>query len=132
MEYHIKQREAVDTSKGVQELIVLMSEGNPGALRVLMELVSTGPMGDGVKAILDLDDMNLRGPQIWVAYKDHCQGSLEAFADAIKARDPELVRTVNAEMQRDESFQFEAVTAGGSSKRSFLKRDSQTIEEGRY
>lgn len=45
--------------------------------------------------LLNLDDMNIRGPQIWVAYKDICKGDLEQLVGRIEKRDPELVAAIN-------------------------------------
>jgi hypothetical protein len=42
--------------------------------------------------LLDLDDMNMRGSQIWVGFKNHCEGEIDVFLDAVKNRDPELVK----------------------------------------
>ena len=42
---------------------------------------------DGIFDILSLDDMNMRGSQIWVAYKDHCGQDIEKFIACIKERE---------------------------------------------
>lgn len=75
--------------------IVSLSEGNPGAISVLVKLLEAGPLG--FMDILHLDDMGMKGPQIWVAWKDHCKQDIEAFRKAIRARDPDMVATVNRE-----------------------------------
>ncbi len=46
--------------------------------------------------VLALDDMNLRGWQIWVAWKDHCKADMPTFLKALAERDPEMVATVNS------------------------------------
>ena len=78
------------------DIMQTMSEGNPGALRVLMDVLTAGPLG--LFDILHLDDMVMRCPQIWVAYKDHCKEDINTFVAAIRARDPQMVQTVNAEI----------------------------------
>lgn len=92
-----------------QDMIFEMSEGNPGALRVLMEMLQGDQMG-GFMSILGLDDMNIRGSQIWVAYKDHCKSEIATLREAINGRDPALVATVNREHPHGE----QAVTSGAS------------------
>lgn len=64
------------------DIAVKMTEGNPGALRVLMEIIEQGkaidphdgfaPMGP----ILSLDTRGIYGPRIWVLYTNVCHGSL--------------------------------------------------------
>lgn len=74
-------------------MIVAMAEGNPGAVRVLTELIKADPMG--IIEMLNFDDMNMRGSQIWVAYKDYCGCDIHKLRDAIKARDAEMIEMVN-------------------------------------
>lgn len=75
-----------------REVIMMMSEGNPGALNVLIELLKDEM---GLIDILNLDDMGMRGSQIWVAYKNHCKCDLEALKKALRDRDQALVDAVN-------------------------------------
>jgi hypothetical protein len=87
-------RPKLDTSS-TRAMLLMMSEGIPGAITVLVELLND-PSGMGFLDVLHLDDMGMRGSQIWVAYKDHCKGDFEAFKKALKDRDPAMVATVNA------------------------------------
>jgi hypothetical protein len=96
-----------------RELVAEMSEGNPGALSVLVRLLKERPL-DGPFVILHMDDMNIRGTQIWLAYKDHCGQDINALADAVTRRDPELVATVNRESGYPE-YCKELATVGGAS-----------------
>jgi len=60
------------------DVVTKMSEGNPGALRVIMELYKETPTIDpqnllgGLGPILDLDTLGIYGPRIWMLYKDVC------------------------------------------------------------
>jgi hypothetical protein len=54
-----------------------LSEGNPGALRVLMELMNSGP--SGFLEVLGLDSRHLYGHHIWQVYKDVCGEDLARF-----------------------------------------------------
>ena len=83
-------REKILGSMSIIETLVLMSEGNPGAATVLGNLSQTDPL-----LALGLDDMNIRGQQVWVGYKDHCEEDMDKFIEAIKARDSEMVDTIN-------------------------------------
>lgn len=88
----VRQRPKLDVDSD-RQVFLTMCEGNPGALSVLMKLAED-PMG--LIYILDLDDMGMRGSQIWVAYKDHCKQDIAAFKKALSDRDPAMVATVNA------------------------------------
>ncbi|MFA5558174.1 MAG: hypothetical protein WDA59_01760 [Methanofastidiosum sp.] len=60
------------------DVMYKMSEGNPGAVSVLMQLYKEVPNIDpqnimgGIGAILDLDTLGVYGPRIWMLYKDVC------------------------------------------------------------
>jgi len=86
-----KQRDRLD----ITDWAMCMSEGNPGALSVLLQLMELDADGAGLMAILHLDDMNIRGSQIWIAYKDHCDQNIEVLAEKIRNRDKEMIATVN-------------------------------------
>jgi hypothetical protein len=94
------------------DMAVKMSEGNPGALSVITKVLQNDPEM-GIFDLLNLDDMNIRGSQIWVAYKDHCGEDLEQFLDKTRSRDAAMVETVNRECG---SYSEKAVTAGGSNR----------------
>lgn len=93
------------------EIVMEMSEGNPGAATVMMGLLKAGPLG--FMDVLTLDDMNIWGVQIWVAYKDYCGSEIEKLQAALKSRDPEMVKAINEQCPDDGP----AVTSGASYKR---------------
>lgn len=68
-----------------EDVLVKMSEGNPGALTVLIGLATQGAEFDpksalgGLGPILALDEAGIYGSQIWVLYKDVCGESLETL-----------------------------------------------------
>lgn len=85
-------RKKIDLMDNTMNLIFKMSEGNPGALTVLMEILQRP---NALIAILGLDDMNIRGWQIWVAYKNHCKNNVDLLLELIKKRDSKMVDTIN-------------------------------------
>jgi hypothetical protein len=111
-------RKPINLDDKFMDIITKMSEGTPGAIVVLMRIMKgeteTYGKQDGLMALLTLDDMNIRGGQVWLGYKDHCKEDLEVFAQAIKSRDPEMVKTINARTSGEEV----AVTGGASFERS--------------
>jgi len=91
-----KRRERISISGNMLDLFMQMSEGNPGAITALSEVIKADDASSGLVPILNLDDMGMRGAQIWVAYSDHCKKDIKVFMQAIKDRDPAMVATVNA------------------------------------
>jgi len=85
-------REGIIIDSGL-EMIVSMAEGNPGAATVMGQMLKLDR--DNILHIISLDDMNIRGQQVWVGYKDHCEENMDKFIEAIKARDSEMVDTIN-------------------------------------
>jgi len=85
------QRKKISVGGTMQDAVVTMSEGNVGAISVIRQVLESSPM-DGFMRLLDLDDMNIRGPQIWVGFKNRCDGKIDVFLDAVKNRDPGLVK----------------------------------------
>lgn len=89
-------------SDTVTDAIVKMAQGNPGAITVLMQILSSGP--HGFLLLLDLDDMKIRGSSIWVGYKDFAREDLDAFMFSIESRDPEMLRVIEAERRLVASY----------------------------
>jgi hypothetical protein len=109
-------RTNIDPFKGLQDAIFTMSEENPGAITVLGTcLKEQGQMNFMMGTLLHLDDMNIRGSQIWIAFKDYCGENLESFIELVKQRDPNMVDMVNqASLKGWTGTQCKAVTQGAS------------------
>jgi hypothetical protein len=105
------QRKEVNIGDSIKETLFLFGEGNPGGLCVLMELMQDKERG--FIDVLSLDDMNIRGTQIWIGYKGHCNEDLEVFRKAIRERSREMVDTINEEGLRG-NHEHMAVTGGAS------------------
>lgn len=90
-----------------------LSEGNPGALTILMDMLAE-KHGATLLDALSLDDMNIRGTQIWVAFKDFAKEDWAKFLAAIHARDVAMVEVVNAEGARG-NHRWRAIPYGASS-----------------
>lgn len=60
------------------DMVVALSDGNPGAVTVLMEMISKGRVIDPQSAFgpftgfLSLDTYGIYGSNIWLLYKDIC------------------------------------------------------------
>lgn len=85
--------EKIGLMDSVADVVVKMAKGNPGAIRVCVELLKRE---NGLFLVLDLDDMGIRGSSIWLGYKDFAKEDIEVFAKACRDRDPEMIRIINA------------------------------------
>jgi hypothetical protein len=119
METELARKEMELTMTG-KDLIILMSEGNPGALTVLMSMLQKDET-TGFASLLHLDDMNIRGTQIWVGYKDYCGEDMDKFLKCVMGRDKGMVAKIN-EAGRRGNHRHLTVTSGASSPggRKFL------------
>ena len=91
-------RESFTGNEDMMGILTTMSEGNPGAATVLSELLKANDPITGMALVFKLDEMNMRGPQVWIGYKDHCGQDLDKFQRCIIEGDQEMVDTVNAEV----------------------------------
>jgi hypothetical protein len=62
--------------KMIKEKIISMCDGNPGALRVLMDI---SQIENGIPAIMLMDTAGLKGCKVWLAYKDVCLENYESL-----------------------------------------------------
>lgn len=102
------KRKKIGLDNTVLDMVTEMSEGNPGAINVMMAVIKSSEIG--VFDILHLDDMNMRGPQIWVGFNDYANGDLDKFIKAVRERSKEMITIVN----RDSGIDEMAVPSGGS------------------
>lgn len=59
----------------IKKSILEQSQGNPGAMRVLMELYKT----KGAEVFLRVAPYIGKGPEIWEKFKDECGENLDAL-----------------------------------------------------
>ena len=107
-----RERREINLGDTQLDVMVALAEGNPGALSVLGRMLK-GEAGSSLLDAILLDDMNIRGTQIWIAFKDFAKEDFAAFVAAIRARSPEMVEAVNAE-GRAGNHDWLAVTDGAS------------------
>ena len=86
-----KVKERIDFKDSVMEAILKIAEGNPGALRVCMELYQhTGNIDPdsafgGLGSLLALDSLGIYGSKIWMLYKDVCKEDLVSMVMVLRA-----------------------------------------------
>jgi hypothetical protein len=87
-------REQISLMTPTNELLRIMGEGNIGSMNIIMNILTCGDVMK-VKAVLDLDDMNIRGPAIWYAFRDWAGQDWDKFFKALDDRDEKLVEFLN-------------------------------------
>lgn len=118
----MEQREKLKIDMSAIDILTMMSEGLPGGIVVLTRLMEDSR---GIHNILDLDDMNIRGTQIWIGFKDYCGEDIAKFEKAIKERDPQMIDTINR-VGLSGNHKHKAVTHGASfGERLLLETESQ-------
>ena len=75
----------------MMDVIMALTDGNPGAIRVCSEIVqqasgidpnsALGPLG----ALFSLDNLDCYGPRIWMFYKDVCGQNLNTMIGVMRA-----------------------------------------------
>jgi hypothetical protein len=89
-------KEKISLNDTMTEVLVKMSEGNPGAITVLTQMLLEDH--NNFMFILHMDNMNMRGASIWIGYKDHCKEDIKVFIEAVKNRDKDMINTINREL----------------------------------
>lgn len=89
-------RPKLDLNDTMIENIMKMTDGNPDAIVGLTSMLKADKTGGML--LLGLDDMNIRGSQIWEAYKYLYHEDGEKFAKAVSKRDPKMVDFINQEL----------------------------------
>ncbi len=74
----------MDPNGTVTDAIVVMVEGNPGALQAVIKLVKDAADGFGFIDHCHLDDAEIYGSDIWLLYNDACDQNIEVMRTAIR------------------------------------------------
>ncbi len=86
----------IDLKKSKGELLTEMSEGNMGTMAILDRMINKSNLINSVVyTFIDLDDMNMRGDQIWIAFHEYCKNNILKFLDCVQKRDEKMVNYVN-------------------------------------
>jgi len=88
----------------IQDLIVEMSEGNPGAVRVMADLIAFHGESTGLELLYKLKDNGYTGEKIWVLFKDKFGMSIPALGHYINGQFKRIEPTKKAmHEEEDES-----------------------------
>lgn len=66
-----------------QDMLITMSEGNPGALTCMMQMLNSDPMA--LMDILLFDSMGIYGSKIYMVWNDCCGRDMAKFKETIQA-----------------------------------------------
>jgi len=75
-------KERIGLNDSIIDVVTKLSDGNPGAIHVLMQMLEKGEQIDpqsfmgGLGAVLSLDTHGIYGSRIWMLYKDVCGESI--------------------------------------------------------
>ena len=94
----------VKLGDSMTDAIAKMSEGNPGAVRVLVALAQKDD-GLGFVECLKLDDYGIYGARIWMCFKDLCHESTENLHMLLKNN--MLEADIGGKCEQDEMFEKE-------------------------
>jgi hypothetical protein len=88
--YSINMKTKIEMTDSLEDMMFKMSEGNPGALNVCLQMLQDGEQIDpdsamgGLGAILSLDTLRLYGSKIWMLYKDVCEQDLSKMLAVLR------------------------------------------------
>lgn len=80
-----------DLSMSFNDVVYVMSDGNPGALTVMMKMIDAGRSIDpdslmgALGVFLSLDTHRIYGSRIWMLYKDVCKQNLNTTLGLLRA-----------------------------------------------
>lgn len=92
------QETVIEGDDSMEDALMKLSEGNPGAITALTEMVkvaSNEDVGDdevqlegaaaGFQLLLKVDMEGLRGPDIWELYKDECDEDAGKMVEKVRS-----------------------------------------------
>lgn len=74
----------ITANMSVQDMLITMCDGNPGALTCMMEMIQDNPM-TGMLNILLFDSMGIYGSKIYMVWNDCCGRDMEKFKETLRA-----------------------------------------------
>ena len=66
----------------IQEIIITLSEGNPGAISCIMQMITTDP--EAIFTLLFFDSMEIYGSKIYMLWNDCSGRDMAKFKETVK------------------------------------------------
>lgn len=84
------RKERINLEDSMQDAVIKMSEGNPGALTVLVSILSSDSIDPdnglgGLGVILNLDSLGIYGTDIYILHNDICEGDIVKTLAVLRA-----------------------------------------------
>jgi len=120
------EREKLGLKMSIEDIVLTMSEGNSGAYSLIKKSIFENEYR--LIDLLMLDDMNIRGSQIWLGYKDYCRGDADLFWQCVRDKDLDMIEAINisnAKQGRNEK----AVRTGASNKNNEFIMTKEEFEK---
>lgn len=74
----------ISVEMDTMDVLYIMSEGNPGALTCIMQMMQIDPMA-GMMNLLLLDNLEVYGAKIYMIWNDSCKRDLKKFNETLQA-----------------------------------------------
>lgn len=74
----------ITANMSVQDMLITMCDGNPGALTCMMKMIQDDHM-TGMLDILLFDSMGIYGSKIYMIWNDCCGRDMEKFKETLRA-----------------------------------------------
>lgn len=78
----IERKERITLEMNMQQAIFALSDGNPGAITVLVNILKADPT-EGFFKLLNFDSFGIYGSKIWIFYKDVCGENLDKMLSVL-------------------------------------------------
>lgn len=78
------------TASAIREMILRMSDGNPGALVTIGKLI----VADKIESLARLSAAGIHGSRIWVLFKDVCGEDIPRMQAVLRRLDPRVSQTL--------------------------------------
>lgn len=85
----------IEPDDTIEDVMTKLSEGNPGALTALTDVVESRGPHEFLKFALDLDVYEIYGPDIWRGYKDYCDQDAEEFYQLVSDSDADFLAFID-------------------------------------
>jgi hypothetical protein len=90
-------RKSLTLESNLASMSSILADGNMAAFTLLLSMARDGDYMDTMLTFLGIDDLNLRGEQVYVAFK-HCNSDIPTFVEAVGKRDQALIDAVNKQV----------------------------------
>jgi hypothetical protein len=89
--HNLPKKERIQLNMSTKDMLITLGEGNPGALTVLVNMLSRNEEIDpqaalgAINGALQLDAYGIYGSDIWILFKDICKQSMVHMLAVLRA-----------------------------------------------